>query len=90
MQRLLRTCRSRNSKQTFLEQLEAKENGDDETMDLDENYLLAMESGMPPISGLGCGIERLIMIAFDLPSVRDTILFPTMKPNQNNKEKEEM
>ena len=65
----------------FIDQLEAKEAGDDETMDLDEDYLNAMELGMPPISGLGCGIERLLMIAYNLPSVRDTILFPTMKPN---------
>ena len=70
-------------RQTFEDQLKAKELGDDETMDLDEDYLLAMEQGMPPISGLGFGIDRLMMIAFDLPSVRDVILFPTMKPNNN-------
>ena len=67
---------------TFEDQLRAKEAGDDETMDLDEDYLLAMEQGMPPISGLGCGIDRLIMLAFDQASVRDVILFPTMKPNK--------
>ena len=67
---------------TFEEQLKAKEAGDDETMDLDEDYLLAMEQGMPPISGLGCGIDRLMMLAFDQASVRDVILFPTMKPNK--------
>ena len=67
---------------SFEEQLKAKEAGDDETMDMDEEYLLAMEQGMPPISGLGFGIERLIMIAFDCPSVRDVTLFPTMKQNK--------
>ena len=67
---------------TFEDQLKAKEAGDDETMDLDEDYLLAMEQGMPPISGLGCGIDRLMMLAFDQVSVRDVILFPTMKPNK--------
>ncbi len=67
---------------TFEEQLKAKEAGDDETMDLDEDYLLAMEQGMPPISGLGCGVDRLMMLAFDQASVRDVILFPTMKPNK--------
>ena len=67
---------------TFEDQLRAKEAGDDETMDLDEDYLLAMEQGMPPISGLGCGIDRLMMLAFDQASVRDVILFPTMKPNK--------
>lgn len=64
----------------FVDQLAAKELGDDETMDMDEDYLLAMEQGMPPISGLGFGIDRLIMIAFDAPSIKDVILFPTMKP----------
>ena len=64
---------------TFEDQLKAKEQGDDETMDLDEDYLLSMETGMPPISGLGFGIERLMMIAFDQSSVRDVTLFPTMK-----------
>ena len=67
---------------TFEDQLRAKEAGDDETMDLDEDYLLSMEQGMPPISGLGCGIDRLMMLAFDQASVRDVILFPTMKPNK--------
>ena len=65
---------------TFEDQLAQKEAGDDETMDLDEDYLLAMEQGMPPISGLGFGIDRLMMIAYDAESVRDVILFPTMKP----------
>lgn len=72
----------KTQRETFESQLEAKELGDDETMDLDEDYLLAMEQGMPPISGLGFGVDRLMMIAYDLPSVRDVILFPTMKPNQ--------
>lgn len=67
-------------RKTFEQQLEAKKLGDDETMDLDEEYLLAMEQGMPPISGLGFGIERLMMIAFNQQSVRDVTLFPTMKP----------
>ena len=65
---------------SFAEQLKAKELGDDETMDMDEDYLLAMEQGMPPISGLGFGIDRLLMVAFDQPSIKDVILFPTMKP----------
>jgi lysyl-tRNA synthetase class 2 len=67
-------------RKTFEDQLKQKAMGDDETMDLDEDYLLAMEQGMPPISGLGVGIERLIMIAYNMPSIRDVMLFPTMKP----------
>ena len=60
-------------RQTFEEQLAQKELGDDETMDLDEDYLLAMEQGMPPISGLGFGVDRLMAIAFNLESVKDAV-----------------
>ena len=72
-------------REAFEGQLKAKEQGDDETMDLDEDFLLAMEQGMPPISGLGFGIDRLMMLIYDVPSVRDVVLFPIMKPlNQEN------
>ena len=64
----------------FEEQLKQKAQGDDETMDLDEDYLKAMEQGMPPISGLGVGIDRLMMLLYNAASVRDVVLFPTMKP----------
>lgn len=66
-------------REAFEEQLRAKEQGDDETMELDENFLSAMEQGMPPISGLGFGIDRLMMIIFNQPSIRDVVLFPQMK-----------
>lgn len=66
-------------REAFEDQLRAKEQGDDETMELDENFLSAMEQGMPPISGLGFGIDRLMMIIFDQPSIRDVVLFPQMK-----------
>ena len=69
-------------REAFEEQLKAKEQGDDETMDLDESFLSAMEQGMPPISGLGFGIDRLLMLIFDQPSIRDVVLFPQMK-NKN-------
>ena len=64
---------------TFEEQARAKAQGDDEAMDLDESFLLAMEHGMPPISGLGFGVDRLMVILFDQPSIRDVVLFPLMK-----------
>lgn len=64
----------------FEGQLKAKAQGDDETMDLDEDFMLAMEQGMPPISGLGFGIDRLMMLVYNVPSVRDVVLFPIMKP----------
>lgn len=67
---------------SFEDQLKAKAQGDDETMDLDENFLLAMEQGMPPISGLGFGIDRLLMLIFNVPSIRDVVLFPMMKPEE--------
>lgn len=69
-------------RKSFEEQLKAKEQGDEETMDLDETFLLAMEQGMPPISGLGFGIDRLMMLIYDVPSVRDVVLFPIMKPEE--------
>ena len=53
--------------------------GDEETMDVDEDFLLAMEHGMPPISGLGFGIDRFMQFIFDCPNIRDVVLFPMMK-----------
>ncbi len=66
-------------RETFEEQMKAKKAGDDEAMDLDEDFLLAMEHGMPPISGLGFGLDRLMVVMFNQPSVRDVVLFPLMK-----------
>ena len=66
-------------RKAFEDQLEAKRQGDDETMDLDEGFMLAMEHGMPPISGLGCGLDRLLMLIYNQPSIRDVVLFPLMK-----------
>ena len=66
-------------RKTLEDQLRDKNAGDDEAMDLDENFLLAMEHGMPPISGLGFGIDRFVMFLFDLPNIRDTVLFPLMR-----------
>lgn len=67
----------------LVSQLKDKDLGDDETMDVDEDFLLSMEHGMPPMSGLGFGIDRFIMMIFDLPNIRDTILFPMTKPIDN-------
>lgn len=66
-------------RQAFEQQLKAKAAGDEEAMDLDEDFLLAMEHGMPPISGLGFGLDRLMVVMFNQPSVRDVVLFPLMK-----------
>lgn len=69
-------------RENFVLQAKAKEQGDDETMELDESFMGAMEQGMPPISGLGFGIDRLLMLIYNQDSIRDVVLFPTMKPNK--------
>ena len=66
-------------RKAFEDQLIAKEQGDDETMEIDEGFMGAMEQGMPPISGLGFGIDRLLMLIYDVPSIRDVVLFPLMR-----------
>ena len=69
-------------RKAFEDQLKAKEQGDEETMEMDESFLAAMEQGMPPISGLGFGIDRLMMLIFNQASIRDVVLFPLMKPEE--------
>lgn len=71
-----------DQKERFLNQVKKRESGDEEANMMDDDYVTALEYGMPPTGGLGIGVDRLIILLTDSVSIRDILLFPTMKPRE--------
>ena len=69
-----------DQKERFVQQADARAHGDTETMDVDNDFVMCMEYGMPPISGWGMGIDRIVALLTDAQTLRDVVLFPLLRP----------